>query len=70
MTGASMRSVAYGLRLAASPVFAVMACLAGMGGGPADVLCSGAGLSGMVPMYLLMSAVHVTPWLELAGRRP
>jgi hypothetical protein len=27
-------------------------------------------LAGMVPMYLLMSAFHLTPWLKLiAGRR-
>ena len=61
------------LYLAAAPTFAVMALLTCvMGGGPADVLCSIAGaspLSGMVPMYLLMSAFHLAPWLKLIARR-
>jgi hypothetical protein len=26
-------------------------------------------LGGMMPMYLLMSAFHLTPWLRLIGRR-
>ena len=26
-------------------------------------------LSGMAPMYLLMSAFHASPWLELISRR-
>jgi hypothetical protein len=39
-------------------------------GGPPDALCSGTSpLSGMVPMYLLMSAFHLAPWLKLASRR-
>ena len=58
-----------GLSLAAAPAFAVMAVLtACLGGGPMDVLCSagrGISLGGMVPMYLLMSAFHTPPWLEL-----
>jgi hypothetical protein len=55
------------LALAASPTFAVMALLtAVLGGGPAEVLCSAASpLSGMVTMYLLMSAFHAAPWLKL-----
>jgi hypothetical protein len=59
------------LRLAASPAFAVMALISGAGGQP-DMLCSAAHaspLSGMVPMYLLMSAVHAGPWLALVARR-
>src|SRR5258708_5192254 len=61
------------LYLAAAPTFAIMALLTGVfGGGPADALCSIAGaspLAGMVPMYLLMSAFHLAPWLRLiAGR--
>ena len=64
-----------GLALAASPTFAIMALLTSdLGGGPAEMLCSAAHvspLSGMVTMYLLMSAFHVTPWLKLirAGAR-
>jgi hypothetical protein len=63
------------LRLAATPTFAIMALLTGVvGGGAPDMLCSaGQGaspLSGMAPMYLLMSAFHVGPWLRLIpGRR-
>ena len=61
------------LYLAAAPTFAVMALLTSvLGGGPADALCSIAGaspLSGMVPMYLLMSAFHLAPWLKLIARR-
>jgi hypothetical protein len=70
---AAARGMAKLLCLAATPVFAVMALLAGvLGGGPMHMLCSagpGSPLSGMVPMYLLMSAFHSPPWLRLiAGR--
>jgi len=58
-----------GLALAASPTFGFMALLSGIGGGgPAAMLCSaehGSLLSGMLPMYLLMSAFHLGPWLKL-----
>lgn len=62
------------LSLAAAPTFAAMALLtAVLGGGAMDMLCSAAPpspLSGMVPMYLLMSAFHCAPWLRLIyGRR-
>jgi hypothetical protein len=62
------------LCLAAAPTFAIMALLTGVaGGGPQDMLCSAAQdaspLSGMVPMYLLMSAFHSAPWLKLLSRR-
>jgi len=58
------------LYLAAAPTFAIMALLTGvLGGGPPDMLCSAAHdaspLSGMVPMYVLMSAFHCAPWLKL-----
>ncbi len=61
------------LSLAASPTFGVMALLAAVSA-PPDMLCSAThgtpALGGMVPMYLLMSAFHVRPWLELlSGRR-
>ena len=54
------------LSLAAAPTFAVMALLTCvLGGGAPDMLCAathGASpLSGMVPMYLLMSAFHLSP---------
>ncbi len=58
------------LSLAAAPTFAIMALLAGvLGGAPPDMFCSAAQsaspLTGMVPMYLLMSAFHSAPWLKL-----
>src|SRR5262245_51219722 len=68
------RRAARFLHLAAAPTFAVMALATGVLGGGADALCSvtvASPFSGMVPMYLLMSAFHATPWLKLiAGRRP
>lgn len=61
------------LYFAASPTFAIMALLTGVfSDGPMDMLCSaghGSPLSGMVPMYLLMSAFHSTPWLKLISSR-
>ena len=60
------------LGLAAAPTFAVMAAIGGLGGRPAEMLCSAANpspLSGMVPMYLLMSVFHASPWLKLVRAR-
>jgi hypothetical protein len=62
------------LSLAAAPTFAIMALLAGIHGGsmPA-MICPAAQdaspLTGMVPMYLLMSAFHLGPWLRLLAHR-
>ena len=56
------------LSLAAAPTFAVMALLtAVLGGGPLAMLCGAdaSPLTGMIPMYLLMSAFHTAPWLRL-----
>jgi hypothetical protein len=66
--------VADWLYLAAAPTFAIMALLTGvLGGGLPDILCSGAEhaspRSGMIPMYLLMSAFHSPPWLKLISSR-
>jgi hypothetical protein len=71
---ASALCAASWLGLAAAPTFAIMALLTGvLGGGPPNMLCSAAPnawpLSGMVPMYLLMSAFHSSPWLRLILRR-
>jgi hypothetical protein len=69
------RGAAEWLGLASAPTFAIMALLTGvLGGGPSDLLCAAASgaspLGGMVPMYVLMSAFHLTPWLKLvSGRR-
>ena len=61
------------LSLGAAPTFALMAILTGIHDhGAPDVLCSAmshaSALSGMVPMYGLMSAFHVGPWLKLVAR--
>ncbi|WP_083355146.1 hypothetical protein [Mesorhizobium sp. ORS 3428] len=60
------------LGLAAAPTFALMALLTAAYGAQ-DMMCmSGPGastLSGMVPMYLLMAAFHLAPWLRMAARR-
>jgi len=57
------------IALAASPTFAVMALVTAFtGDGPAGALCGAAPggwpPGGMVVMYLLMSAFHVSPWLR------
>jgi hypothetical protein len=67
--------VADWLCLAAAPTFAAMAIVTGLAeAGHPDMLCSPAGplsrSSGMVPMYLLMSAFHSPPWVNwILGRR-
>lgn len=68
------------LCLAAAPTFAAMALVTGVvDAGRMPMMCSaaqaGSPLSGMVLMYLLMSAFHLSPWLKLIssrdpGRRP
>jgi hypothetical protein len=62
------------LSLAAAPVFAIMALLtAFVGNGPVDALCATvfgtSAFGGMTPMYLLMSAFHLAPWLRLISGR-
>lgn len=66
--------IAEWLCLAATPTFAMMALLTSIhGGGMADMLCSAARdaspLTGMVPMYSLMAAFHLGPWLRLFKSR-
>ena len=60
------------LSLAAAPTFAIMALLTPVLGETSDMLCSAARhaspLSGMAPMYVLMSIFHSPPWLKLISR--
>lgn len=74
--GGRGRNAADWLGLAAAPGFAIMALLTTVhDAGPGAMVCGRAqeplGLGGMVPMYLLMSVVHLAPWLRLrrSGRR-
>ena len=68
-----MTGILTALSLAAAPSFAIMALLTSVAGGAPDMLCSGShagsALSGMAPMYLLMSAFHLGPWLKLVSSR-
>jgi hypothetical protein len=59
------------LGLAAAPAFATMALVTACLGGGGEPLCSAHGslMSGMVPMYLLMSAFHAGPWLRMITGR-
>ena len=62
------------LSFAAAPTFAAMALLTAVHGGSMPArLCSAtqdaSPLTGMVSMYLLMSAFHLAPWLRLLSRR-
>lgn len=72
-TSAVVAALTNGLYLAATPTFAIMAVLTCVGGGGADTMCPAAHgawpLSGMVPMYALMSAFHSGPWLKRFFRR-
>ncbi len=71
--GSAVRVMADWLCLAATPTFAIMALLTAFGGGEPDILCAAmqhaSPLSGMIPMYLLMSAFHSAPWLKLIRDR-
>jgi hypothetical protein len=65
-----MRPAAW-LRLAAAPTFAVMAAVTAVLDAKTGVAMCGPTPtpgSGMVVMYLLMSAFHLGPWLRRAAR--
>jgi hypothetical protein len=66
------RQAATWLHLAAAPTFLLMALATLLDASPMAAMCGGDGwfLGGMAPMYLLMSAFHLGPWLEaVSGRR-
>lgn len=71
MTIAGSKSADW-LSLAAAPTFAAMALLTAVSS-PAEMICSampdGSPFTGMVPMYLLMSAFHLAPWLRFISGR-
>jgi hypothetical protein len=61
------------LCLAAAPTFAIMALFSATSSAGREGICGlmhgSSPLSGMTCMYLLMSAVHSTHWLNLLGTR-
>jgi hypothetical protein len=66
--------VAGWLALAAAPTFALMAWLTGVSDDPLGMSCpvmhGASPLSGMLPMYVLMSVFHAASWLRwITGRR-
>jgi hypothetical protein len=67
--GLAARVAADWLCLVATPTLAGMALLTALGGGEPNILCAAtqhaSPISGMVPMYLMMSAFHSAPWLRL-----
>ena len=61
------------LRFAAAPTFTIMALLTVvLDNSLPNTFCTAAGSlwpGGMAPMYLLMAAFHLVPWLRLISRR-
>jgi hypothetical protein len=73
----SGRAVPGGIALltyAAAPTFALMAIWSGLSSGHPDICVSGPEslpFTGMEAMYVLMSLVHIPPWLQLVfGDQP
>ncbi|WP_311029517.1 hypothetical protein [Mesorhizobium koreense] len=63
-----VRGASRWLCLAASPTFALMALVTAVSEGhEMGCIMGQSPLAGMVPMYLLMSAFHLAPWLRLAS---
>jgi hypothetical protein len=73
------RRAAAWLHLAAAPSFALMALATMLDASPMTMMCASDmggwspgdwSVGGMAPMYFLMTAFHLGPWLEMAsGRR-
>ncbi|HZZ63243.1 MAG TPA: hypothetical protein VFE63_19095 [Roseiarcus sp.] len=72
-SGVAAPDMAGRLGLAAAPTFALMALWTIFFGGQAHMVCSATqaplSMSGMAVMYLLMSALHLAPWLRLFSRQ-
>jgi hypothetical protein len=69
----AMPALSKGLRLAAAPIFAVLALLSALGGTPMGNLCaaaSGGPVNSMALMYALMSVFHVPAWLKWTSAAP
>ena len=67
------RDAAGWIGLAASPTFTVMAWIAATDASRFAICSSASGMpaiDGMTWMYLLMSLLHVSPWLKIASARP
>jgi hypothetical protein len=63
-----VRGASRWLCLAASPTFALMALVTAVSGESGmNCMMGQSPFTGMVPMYLLMSAFHLAPWLRLAS---
>jgi hypothetical protein len=63
-----MTGIASWLSLAATPSFALMALLTAAHVGSPPEMPGMSPLSGMVPMYVLMSLFHCAPWVGLLSR--
>jgi len=71
--GRAASGTAAWLGLAAAPTFAIMALWTGLFSAQPDMMCmamqGSSPMSGMMVMYLLMSAFHTAPWLRLLSSR-
>lgn len=68
-TGVNGFGLADWLCLAAAPTFAAMALVnAAYDGRDMTCMAGASALGGMAPMYLLMAAFHLAPWLRLMAR--
>jgi hypothetical protein len=67
-----LADAAGGLRLAAAPTFALMACISASSS-QGMAMCSSASafvaINDMALMYLMMSFFHLSPWLKLLCAR-
>ena len=73
-SGDAAPGLASWLGLTGAPTFALMALWSAFFSSQPDMICTAtqasAPMSGMTVMYLLMSAFHSSPWLNLIAGRP